>query len=56
MQSKLFQVMLLIIALTGTVPSALGAAENPGVGGQGSSAVERGTWKLAKSAAAKTGQ
>jgi len=47
MQSKLFQVMLLIIALTGTVPSALGAAENPGVGGQGSSANDKkyvGEW------------
>jgi hypothetical protein len=36
MRSKLFQVMLLIVALTGIVPSVLFAAENPGAGGQGS--------------------
>ena len=29
MQNKLFQVVLLIIALTGTAPSVLVAAENP---------------------------
>jgi hypothetical protein len=36
MRSKLFQVVLLTVALMGAVPSALFAAENPGVGGQGS--------------------
>jgi hypothetical protein len=36
MRSKLFQVMLLIIALTGTVPSILFAAVNQAAGGQGS--------------------
>ncbi len=36
MRSKLFQVALLIFALTGMVPSILVAAENPGAGGQGS--------------------
>src|SRR6266508_246760 len=35
MRSKLFQVALLIFALTGMVPSILVAAENPGAGGQG---------------------
>jgi hypothetical protein len=35
MRSKLFHVVLLIIALAGTVPSALVAAGNPGAGGQG---------------------
>jgi len=34
MRSKLFQVALLIFALTGMVPSILVAAENPGAGGQ----------------------
>ena len=34
MRSKLFQVALLIFALTGTVPSILVAAENIGAGGQ----------------------
>jgi hypothetical protein len=36
MRSKLFQVVSLIVALTGMVPSFLFAAENPGAGGQGS--------------------
>jgi hypothetical protein len=36
MRSKLFQVVLLIVVLTGTVPSILFAAENLGAGGQGS--------------------
>jgi hypothetical protein len=36
MRSKLFRVVLLTIALTGAVSSALVAAENPGAGGQGS--------------------
>jgi hypothetical protein len=47
MQSKLFQVVLLIIALTGTAPSILVAAENPGAGGQGSVADDKkyvGEW------------
>ncbi|HEY9433334.1 MAG TPA: hypothetical protein VI260_17880 [Blastocatellia bacterium] len=47
MQSKLFQVVLLIIALTGTAPSVLVAAENPGAGGQGSAADDKkyvGEW------------
>jgi hypothetical protein len=47
MQSKLFQVMLLIIALTGTAPSVLVAAENQGAGGQGSAADDKkyvGEW------------
>jgi len=35
MRSKLFQVALLIVALTGLVPSILFAAENPGASGQG---------------------
>lgn len=35
MRSKLFQVVLLIVALTGMVPSFLFAAEHPGAGGQG---------------------
>ncbi|HZF41175.1 MAG TPA: hypothetical protein VE715_20295 [Blastocatellia bacterium] len=34
MRSKLFQVALLIVVLTGTVPSVLLAAENPGAGEQ----------------------
>jgi hypothetical protein len=34
MRSKLFQVALLIVALTWTVPSILVASENPGAGGQ----------------------
>jgi hypothetical protein len=45
MRSKLFHVVLLIIALT--VPSALVAAENPGAGGQGSAADDKkyaGEW------------
>ena len=47
MRSKLFQVVLLIIALTGTVPSALVAGENPGAGGQGTAADDKkyaGEW------------
>jgi hypothetical protein len=36
MRSKLFHVVSLMVALTGTVPSILFAAENPGAGGQGS--------------------
>jgi hypothetical protein len=36
MRSKLFQVVSLIVALTGMIPSILFAAENPGAGGQGS--------------------
>jgi hypothetical protein len=47
MQSKLFQVVLLIIALTVVVPSILFAAENPGAGGQGSVADDKkyvGEW------------
>lgn len=35
MRSKLFQVALLIVALTGIVPSILFAAGNPGAGRQG---------------------
>jgi hypothetical protein len=35
MRSKLFQVVSLIIALIGMVPSVLFAAGNPGAGGQG---------------------
>ena len=34
MRSKIFQVLSLIVALTWMIPSALGAAENPGAGGQ----------------------
>ncbi len=47
MRSKLFQVVLLIIALTGTVPSAIVAAENPSAGGQGTAADDKkyaGEW------------
>jgi hypothetical protein len=47
MRSKLFQVALLIVALTGTVPTALVAAEYPGAGGQGSGAGDQkyvGEW------------
>jgi hypothetical protein len=47
MQSKLFRVVLLIIALTGTAPSVLVAAENPGAGGQGNAADDKkyaGEW------------
>lgn len=47
MRSKLFQVVLLIIALTWTVPSILIAAENPGAGGQGSGSNDKkyaGEW------------
>ena len=36
MRSKLFQAALLVVALTGIVPSILFAAGNPGAGGQGS--------------------
>lgn len=35
MRSALFQVVLLIVALAGMVPSVLFAAENPGASGQG---------------------
>jgi hypothetical protein len=47
MQGKLFQVVLLIIALTGTAPSVLVIAENPGAGVQGSAADDKkyaGEW------------
>jgi hypothetical protein len=47
MRSKLFQVVSLIVALTGMVPSFLFAAENPGAGGQGSSTDDQkyvGAW------------
>jgi hypothetical protein len=47
MRSKLFQVALLIFALTGTVPSILVAAENLGAGGQGSGSDDKkyvGEW------------
>jgi hypothetical protein len=47
MRSKLFQVVLLIVALTGTVPSILFAAENLGAGGQGSGSDDKkyvGEW------------
>ncbi len=47
MRSKLFQVVLLIVALTGTVPSILVAAENMGAGGQGSGSDDKkyvGEW------------
>ncbi|MGH9753647.1 MAG: hypothetical protein ACREA2_12765 [Blastocatellia bacterium] len=47
MRSKLFQVMLLIVALTGIVPSVLFAAETPGVGGRGGSSDDQkyvGEW------------
>lgn len=36
MRSKLFQVMSLVVVLTGMVPLVLLAAENPGAGAQGS--------------------
>jgi len=47
MRSKLFQVTLLIFALTGMVPSILVAAENMGAGGQGSGSDDKkyvGEW------------
>jgi hypothetical protein len=47
MRSKLFQVVLLIVALTGTVPSILFAGENLGAGGQGSGSDDKkyvGEW------------
>jgi len=47
MRSKLFQVALLIVALTWTVPSILVAAENMGAGGQGSDSDDKkyvGEW------------
>jgi hypothetical protein len=47
MRSKLFQVVLLIVALIGTVPSILVAAENLGAGGQGSGSDDKkyvGEW------------
>src|SRR5215475_12725340 len=47
MRSKLFQVALLIFALTGMVPSILVAAENMGAGGQGSGSDDKkyvGEW------------
>ena len=47
MRSKLFQVVLLIVALTGTVPSILLAAENLSAGGQGSGSDDKkyvGEW------------
>jgi hypothetical protein len=47
MRSKLFQVALLIFALTGVVPSILAAAENPGAGGQRSGSDDKkyvGEW------------
>jgi len=47
MRSKLFQVALLIVALTVVVPSILFAAENPSAGGQGSAADDKkyvGEW------------
>src|SRR5262245_14737896 len=47
MRSKLFQVALLIFALTGMVPSILVAAENMGAGGQGSGSEDKkyvGEW------------
>jgi hypothetical protein len=47
MRSKLFQVALLIFALTVMVPSFLVAVENPGAGGQGSGSDDKkyvGEW------------
>jgi hypothetical protein len=47
MRSKLFQVALLVVALTGIVPSILFAAENLGAGGQGSGSDDKkyvGEW------------
>jgi len=47
MRSKLFQVALLICALTGMIPSIMVAAENLGAGGQGSGSDDKkyvGEW------------
>jgi hypothetical protein len=47
MRSKLFQVVSMIVALTGMVPSFLFDVENPGAGSQGSGSVDQkyvGEW------------